>query len=163
MTSPPPSSLGLSTPSTEISPLPTDEKPKPTMTIQIPIRTSYFNSSSISAPNSTTTSATTSRTQTPLTSGSNTPLTEKFPKAKYLCHLPQVDKNGQPLDVLSRIYPKPMEDIDIGEALGLPALPGTLRNVVRKEVKGNERRRKQTSEEKRAEFERVKRDLRGLG
>ncbi|KAF8864180.1 hypothetical protein BDZ45DRAFT_669745 [Acephala macrosclerotiorum] len=146
---------------------------EPEMKIPMPlsILASELNPPSSSASNSTTSSTTTSRTQSPFTSGTTTPLTESFPpsfrdirpRSGHLYRVPQLDKNGQPFDVLSRKYSKPEEELDVAEALKSPALPGTFRYALENESKRQGRRREQTPEEKKAEFERVKRELLGLG
>ncbi|KUJ20975.1 uncharacterized protein LY89DRAFT_729784 [Mollisia scopiformis] len=157
---------------TEMAPPPPTHKLKPTMSIPIPPHTTETLSSAPSTSSSTSTSTwpistPTSRTHTPLTSGVSTPTTEQSPSHSrlrpiHLCRLPQRDKKGNLLDVLERTYLKPEEEVDIEEALQCPPLPGTFRYVVEREVRGGKKNAKEiSSEDKKAEFERVKRELRG--
>ncbi|KAH7360588.1 hypothetical protein BKA65DRAFT_591619 [Rhexocercosporidium sp. MPI-PUGE-AT-0058] len=63
---------------------------------------------------------------TALTASTPTPLSAPAPAhPKYNCHTPQLcPKTGQAIDVLSRHYPKPEQEIDVEEALARGPLPG---------------------------------------
>lgn len=159
---------------------PLPSRTKPSMTISIPGR-SWSTTTQIYTPPSTpsptlTPTWSTSRNspcQTPLTSGQTTPSSDFFTinphstsrtKPIHQCQIPQVDKNGQPLHALERTYYKPTQEIDVGEALDDRPLPGTFRYVLEKELRGERKyvKREQTNEQKKEEFERVKKALRGL-
>ncbi|KAG4426264.1 hypothetical protein IFR04_000730 [Cadophora malorum] len=110
-------------------------------------------SSSSSSSLVTSSSTTSSNVSTPTNIVPPTP--EEFkPHRKCNCHIPQLcPRTGHKIDVLRRTYPEPKEEINIEEALARGSLPG---RYAKERVA-----RKETTEEKMSEFERVKRELRG--
>ena len=75
---------------------------------------------------------------------------------QYNCYKPQLcPKTGKAIHALSREYAKPEEEVDVAEALARGPLPGRFRTY------GGGRQ--DSEREKREEFERIKRELRGFG
>ncbi|KAK0124344.1 hypothetical protein ONS95_009313 [Cadophora gregata] len=127
--------------------------PNPHRRPHISITSSSSSSSSLGAFTSASSSGIS--TPTSLTPSSPSTPTEFKPHPKYNCHVPQLcPKTGHKIDVLQRSFPKPKEEVNIEEALARGPLPGRYarERVVREE----------TVEQKMSEFERVKRELRGL-
>jgi len=99
-------------------------------------------------PTLSTASSSSSVLTTPGSSGTNTPL----------CRIPQYNTHGQPLEVLSRSYPRPENPIDVAEALNFPPQPGTVRFQLAERQAGK-KRRMTTEEQRKEEFDRIKKEF----
>ncbi|CZS93860.1 uncharacterized protein RCO7_14296 [Rhynchosporium graminicola] len=91
---------------------------------------------------------------TTISSSSNSSVSSSSTHPRYSSQKPQYcPRTGQRLHALSRTYSKPEKEIDIAEALARGPLPGRFYTP--------RAPREQGEQERREEFEKVKRDLRG--